>query len=43
MYKTKQSHENDEGWWYGIVDIEKGIEKAEVIGSMNINCCIKCH
>ncbi len=43
MYKTKSSDENDKGWWYGIVDIEKGTEKAKVIESMKINRCIQCH
>lgn len=43
MYKTKPSKENDEGWWYGIVDIEQGAENAKVIESMKINRCIKCH
>ncbi len=43
MYKTQPSSENDEGWWYGIVDIEKGVENAKVIESMKINRCIKCH
>jgi hypothetical protein len=43
MYKTKPTKENDEGWIYGIVNIEKGVEKAVVIESMKINRCIKCH
>jgi hypothetical protein len=43
MYKTQPSEENDEGWIYGIVDIEKGIEQAQVLESMKINRCIKCH
>jgi len=43
MYKTKPSEENDEGWWYGIIDIEQGTDKAKVIESMKINRCIKCH
>lgn len=43
MYKTAPSEENDEGWWYGIVDIESGVENAKVIESMKINRCIKCH
>jgi hypothetical protein len=43
MYKVKPSKENDEGWWYGIVDIEQGVEKSSVIESMKINRCVKCH
>jgi hypothetical protein len=43
MYKTAATQENDNGWWYGIVDIEKGAEKATVIESMKINRCVKCH
>ena len=43
MYKTTPSEENDEGWWYGIVNIEQGTEKATVIESMKINRCVKCH
>jgi hypothetical protein len=43
MYKTQPSEENDEGWWYGIVDIEKGVEHAQVLESKKINRCIQCH
>jgi hypothetical protein len=43
MYKAKPTAENDKGWWYGIVDIEKGADNAEVIESMKINRCVACH
>jgi len=43
MYKVKPSKDNDQGWWYGIVDIEKGVGEAKVLESMKINRCVQCH
>jgi hypothetical protein len=43
MYKTKPAKGNADGWWYGIVDMEKGTDHMRVIESMKINRCMKCH
>jgi hypothetical protein len=43
MYKELPSSENDNGWVYGIVDIEKGSEGIKVLTSGKLSNCISCH
>lgn len=44
MYKEKESTNNDKGWVYGIVDLEKkeGI-KPQILSNGKISSCISCH
>jgi hypothetical protein len=43
MYKEKESIENDNGWVYGIVDIEKGSDDAKILSNGKLSNCISCH
>lgn len=42
MYKEAPSENNDEGWVYGIVDLEND-EDPQVLSKGNISTCISCH
>jgi hypothetical protein len=42
MYKEEPSVENDEGWVYGIVDVENG-GAPQILDKGNISSCIACH
>ncbi len=43
MYKEEPSPNNDKGWVYGIVDVEKGPSSANVLENGNLSNCISCH
>lgn len=42
MYKEEKNKRNDQGWVYGIVDVENK-SKPKVLSQGNISSCIKCH
>lgn len=43
MYKEKTNNTNDQGWVYGIVNLEKPEKNAAVLSSGKISTCISCH
>jgi hypothetical protein len=43
MYKEAESPDNDKGWVYGIIDLEKGKESPIVLYKGRISSCISCH
>lgn len=42
MYKEEPANHNDQGWVYGIVDVENEL-KPKVLSKGNISSCIACH
>ena len=43
MYKEHKSENNDEGWVYGIINLEDKIEAAKILEKGKISSCIGCH
>lgn len=43
MYKEKETVQNDKGWVYGIISLEKGETKPEILTQGKISSCISCH
>jgi hypothetical protein len=43
MYKERKSDKNDEGWVYGIVNLEAKSETAKILENGKISSCIGCH
>ncbi|MGB4773968.1 MAG: cytochrome P460 family protein [Daejeonella sp.] len=43
MYKEKKNKNNDEGWVYGVVSLEKPDVSSAVLAKGKISTCIGCH
>ncbi len=43
MYKEKKNKNNDEGWVYGVVSLEKPNISSAVLANGKISACIACH